>query len=229
MSAPADYEEEAGVYTSLIRAASDPPPRTVLELGSGGGNNASFMKQAFDLTLVDVAPGMIAVSERLNPECEHAVGDMRTVRLGRLFDAVFVHDAICYMTNREDLRAAMVTVFEHTRPGGMAVIVPDFLAETYREGVSQGGHDGEGRAMRYLAWSHDPDPTDDSYVVDYAYMMREADGRVSVEHERHTEGLFERQVWISLLEDVGFQVEERRHEHSDVDHLSVVFLARRAR
>jgi hypothetical protein len=29
-------------------------------------------------------------------------GDMRTTRLGRQFDAVFVHDAVCYMTTEAD-------------------------------------------------------------------------------------------------------------------------------
>ena len=229
MSDPADYQEEAGIYAEWIRSSSDPAPRTVLELGSGGGNNASHMKQDFQLTLVDVAPGMLAVSRRLNPECEHEVGDMRTVRLNRLFDAVFVHDAICYMTSRDDLRATLTTAFEHTRPGGVALFVPDFIAETYEEGTSEGGHDGEFRSMRYLAWNHDPDPTDDSYSVDYAYMLKEPDGRVRVEHERHTEGIFERRAWITLLQEVGFEVEEKQHHHSDIDHVSVAFLARRSR
>ena len=32
------------------------------------------------------------MSRSINPECEHVQGDMRTLRLGREFDAVFVHD-----------------------------------------------------------------------------------------------------------------------------------------
>ena len=98
------------------------PVREVLELGSGGGNNAVHLKADLDLTLVDLNAEMVAVSQRLNPECVHAVGDMRTVRLGRTFDAVFVHDAIDYMLTEDDLRAAMVTAFEHCRPGGVVVL-----------------------------------------------------------------------------------------------------------
>ena len=33
------------------------------------------------MTLTDIAPGMLAMSESINPECEHIVGDMRTLRL----------------------------------------------------------------------------------------------------------------------------------------------------
>ena len=102
LSAPEEYAEEAEEYRRLIDEASGGAAREVLELGSGGGNNASHMKAHFTLTLVDRSPQMLAVSRRLNPECEHVEGDMRSMRLGRTFDAVFVHDAIAYMTTEED-------------------------------------------------------------------------------------------------------------------------------
>src|SRR3954469_10230569 len=85
MSAPADYEEEAAFFADALARACARPPRSVLELGSGGGNNASHLKRRFDLALVEPSAGMLAVSRALNPECEHVQGDMRTVRLGRLF------------------------------------------------------------------------------------------------------------------------------------------------
>ena len=121
LSAPADYEEEAAFYGDTLAAACDRPPRTVLELGSGGGNNASHLKARFDMVLVEPSEGMRAVSRALNPECEHVDGDMRTARLGRQFDAVFVHDAVCYMTTESDLRLAIETAFVHCRPGGAAL------------------------------------------------------------------------------------------------------------
>ena len=79
LSAPADYEEEAAFFGDALSAAADRPPRTVLELGSGGGNNASHLKARFDMVLVEPSEGMRAVSRALNPECEHVDGDMRTV------------------------------------------------------------------------------------------------------------------------------------------------------
>lgn len=111
----------------------------MLELGSGGGNNASHMKREFLLTLVDRSPGMLGVSRRLNPECEHVEGDMRSVRLGRTFDAVFVHDAIAYLTTEDDLRALFETAFEHCRRGGVALFVPDCVGETFEPATDHGG------------------------------------------------------------------------------------------
>ena len=72
LTAPADYAQEADFYRRTLVEACDEPPRTVLELGSGGGNNASHLKQHFDLTLVDLSPQMLEVSRSLNAECRHA-------------------------------------------------------------------------------------------------------------------------------------------------------------
>src|SRR5690606_694113 len=98
LSPAEEYVEEAAFYALVLQAYSRDPVESLLELGSGGGNNASHLKHKFRLTLVDSSPQMLAVSRTLNPECDHIEGDMRTLRLGREFDAVFVHDAICYMT-----------------------------------------------------------------------------------------------------------------------------------
>jgi len=205
LSAPADYKEEADCFRPLLFEACETPPRTLLELGSGGGNNASHLKAHFQMTLVDLSPGMLAVSRALNPECEHFEGDMRTVRLGRVFDAVFIHDAIMYMASEPDLRRAMETAFVHCRPGGVALFVPDHVRETFTPGTDHGGHDDDTRGLRYLEWTYDPDPTDTTYLVDFAYLLREADGTVRVEHDRHIDGLFGRDEWLQLLREVGFQ------------------------
>ena len=207
LSSPEDYGPEAAEYERLLLEHARRRVTTVLELGSGGGNNASHLKRRFRLTLVDRAPGMLAVSARLNPDCEHIEGDMRTLQLGRTFDAVFVHDAIAYITSEEDLRAVFMTAFVHCRPGGAALFVPDFVHETFTEGIDFGGHDGRDRALRYLEWHWDPDARDTTYVMDFAYLLRLPDGSVDVRHDRHVCGLFRRSTWLRLLEETGFEPE----------------------
>jgi SAM-dependent methyltransferase len=205
ISPPGEYAEEAA-YAAILLRDGDPPVRTVLELGSGGGHNAVHLKADFVLTLVDLSPAMVAMSERLNPECEHLVGDMRTVRLDREFDAVFVHDAVQYLTTEADLAAAVETSFVHLRPGGVAVFMPDEIRETYEAGADHGGTDGEdGRGVRYLEWSWDPDPDDDEYSTEYAFLLREVDGSVRAVHETHRLGLFPEARWLAILRAAGFE------------------------
>jgi hypothetical protein len=128
LSPPADYAEEAAFYARTLTGASERPIRTMLELGSGGGNNASHLKRQF--------------------------------------------------------------------------------------------------AFRYLEWVWDPDPSDSTYVADYAFMLRTPDGAVRVEHDRHIEGLFSREDWIRLLTEAGFHARSLPLEHSEVEPgLHEVFIA----
>ena len=213
VTAPADYADEAEDVVRLladhgVELGPANPDATLLELGSGGGNTASHLKARARLTLTDIAPAMLALSATLNPECEHIEGDMRTLRLGRTFDAVLLHDAVTYMTTEADLRAAIETAFAHLRPHGAVVLLPDFTAETFRPKTEHGGHDGpDGRALRYLEWTFDPDPSDTTVVTDYAYLLRDADGSVRVLDDRHLEGIFPRATWLRLLAEVGFRVD----------------------
>ena len=224
-SHPREYEEEAGLYERAIEQHSRRPVRTVLELGAGGGNNASHLKRRFEMTLVDLSPEMLEVSRELNPELEHVEGDMRTVRLGRTFDAVLVHDAIMYMTTEDDLRAAVGTAAAHLEPGGVALFVPDDTAETYRPHHSAGGNDGNDVAVRYFEWSHPARGT--TSRTTYVYVIAEGDAATRVEWEDHVVGLFPRATWLRLIEGAGLEPLALPYEHSEFDTRHEMFAGRR--
>lgn len=204
-SPPAHYTEEAAHLLSVLRAAMTPPPGTLLELGSGGGSLANHLRRQLRLTLSDLSPQMLAVSRRINPECEHVLGDMRSLRLGRAFDAVLIHDAIMYLIDPASVRAALMTAYLHCRPGGVLAVLPDHVRETFKPSTYAGGEDGpDGRALRYLEWVWDPDPADDSYEVAFAFLLREPDGTVQTASDRHRFGLFAEDTWLAWLRETGF-------------------------
>jgi trans-aconitate methyltransferase len=159
------------------------------------------------MTLVDLSAGMLELSRSLNPDCEHIEGDMKTLRLDRSFDAVFIHDAIMYMNTEFDLRQALQTAAVHCRPGGVLVVMPDVIKETFVSLTTHGGHDsasGDGRSIRYIEWTFDPDPSDTTYTVDFAYLLRERSQPVRVVHDTHVFGIFSRDTWLRLLAEAGF-------------------------
>lgn len=225
---PSDYADEAEHVVRVVEEAVDGEARTLLELGSGGGNNASHLKRRFECTLTDLSSEMLELSRALNPECEHLQGDMRTLRLGRSFDVVFAHDALSYLTTEDDLRAAVETAAAHVRPGGVVVLVPDATAEIFEPGTKHGGHDGEdGRSLRYVEWTHAPEPPDaTTYLVDYALLLRESDGSVRVAHDRHRLGLFGDAAWRELIRAAGLELVEPRAV-SPYEGEQAVFVARR--
>lgn len=203
LSKPQDYEQEAGVFTTILK--NHPKPvKTVLELGSGGGNNAMFMKKHFEMTLTDLSKDMLAVSKKLNPKCGHVQGDMRSINLNRQFDAVFVHDAIAYITTEKDLKKVFGTTIAHIKDGGISLFAPDWTKETFKPYTDHGGHDNKEKSLRYLEWVYDPDPNDTTYTVEFAILLKNGK-KVTVEHDRHTDGLFPKSTWLNLLKQAGFQ------------------------
>ena len=206
ISPPDVYTAEAG-YLSAVLAAAPGPVHDVLDLGSGGGNVAAHLKAGRALTLVDLSAEMLAVSRELNPECDHVQGDMRTIRLGRAFDAVLVHDAVDYMTTEADLRQVIETALAHCRPGGIALFVPDYTAESFRIASGHGGSsDPAGRQASFREWTWDPDPDDGWIQSEYEFVLRDADGSVQVVSEAHRLGAFGRETWLRLLSGAGFDL-----------------------
>ena len=225
---PADYEGEADIYTRLFLDRADGGVTSILELGSGGGNSASWLKGWFEMTLSDVSPEMLEVSKTINPELQHIEGDMRTLRLDRTFDGVFVHDAVSYLTTREDLTATIETAAVHTRPGGIALFIPDYVRERFHAHADSGGNDEPdgSRGMRYLEWFRNPDPSTDTYTVDYAYLLREGD-QIRTIHDQHRCGAFPIELWLERLSAAGFEPEEIQIEPDSTVAGSMAFLGKR--
>jgi len=131
VSPPAHYVDEAADLLSRLGPLPASPLPTLLELGAGGGSLAFNLKSHFQMTLTDRSPEMQAVSRQVTPDCEHVLGDMRSLRLGRQFDFVLIHDAIMYATEPAAVQAALATAAAHCRVGRTVVVLPDFVRETF--------------------------------------------------------------------------------------------------
>jgi trans-aconitate methyltransferase len=204
MTPASDYADEADHLLRLIDAVREGPCETLLELGSGAGHMSSHLKRRLRCTLTDLSPQMLALSRALNPECGHVSADMRSLDLKKRFDVVTAHDAIGYMTTEADLKSAIGTASRHLRAGGIAILIPDDVKETFEEKVISGGSAAEdGRALHFLEWDFDPDPADATITVEFALMLREPGGTVRVEHDSHIAGLFDQATWLRLMTEAG--------------------------
>lgn len=216
LSAPEDYEEESGLYIKIIEKYKK-NIKCALELGCGGGSNASFFKKHYNMTLTDLSLKMLEVSKKLNPECRHFEGDMRLVRLKEKFDLVFIHDAIMYMTTEEDLFKTFITAMEHLKNDGILFIAPDYFKETFKPQTSHGGHDRKERSMRYLEWMRDDDPDDNLTETYFAYLLKDGNGPIRIEYDLSVNGIFSQKTWQKLLEQAGFKVVFETIEHSELE------------
>ena len=182
---------------------------TLLELGVGGGHNLSHLTAEFDCTAVDLSPDMVALSLGLNPGVEHHVADMRSVRLGRTFDAVLVHDAVSYLLTEQDLRETFDTAAIHLRSGGVFMVAPDWVQETFPDGwVYSWDRRQDNITVNIEEVMLDPDPSDTQVESTYTYTITK-DGETTVEIDTHVTGLFAIDTWTRLMGEAGFAVELR--------------------
>ena len=202
-----EYAYEAEMYLEVLRSRLGPGRHIILELGVGGGHLLSHLIAEHEVIAVDISEEMLALSHRLNPTVQHHLGDMRSIRLTTLFDAVLIHDAIDYMLTEADVAAALATARTHLNPGGIVLLAPDWFRETYPGKHTMTWHKDHGDITLDVA-EHLPDVALDSTIVEstFVFTLREGN-RVTTEHDPHITGLFPRDTWLRLIRNAGFQVE----------------------
>jgi len=217
VSPPEDYAAEACCWREVLRGKLGPGRHRVLELGVGGGHHLSHLTAEFEATAVDLSEAMMCHSRRLNPGVEHIVGDMRTIRLGRTFQAVLIHDAVSHMQTEADLKATFATAAAHLEPGGVFITSPDHFRETFRDPfVDSTTHSDGETELTFIEFNYDPDPADTTIETVLLYLIRKG-GELRIELDRLTTGLFARQRWLDLMGEAGFEVECCRRELNGAD------------
>jgi len=226
VSKPEDYANEASYWRDALLDKLGEGEHHILELGVGGGNNLSHLTSYFKATAVDLSEEMLKNCKELNPDVDVHVGDMRSVRLNKKFDAVIIHDAISYLLNENDMLATFKTAAEHLESGGIFVTSPDYLKETFTDNTI---HHHESKSdgttdLTFIEYSHDPDP-EDTMTETIMVLFIKKDGQTKVELDRHQTGLFPKATWIKLLQKSGFIVEEKEYPVHDDNRQSWLFVS----
>ncbi len=211
LTPPEEYAEEARQWRDVLREKLGPGRHRILELGVGGGHNLSHLTGEFDATAVDLSPAMLEHCRRLNPTVDCHEGDMRSVRLGRTFDAVLIHDAVSYLLSEDDIRATLATANAHLRSGGALLMAPDDFRETFTDHeICHSKHGAGSSHLTYIEYTHDPDPSDTSIESVMFFLIRR-DGQLTIEQDRHMLGLFSQTRWLELMRQSGFSAEKRSY------------------
>ena len=211
-----DYAGEAQYVRELI-VQNAPHACSVLDLGCGTGRHDLLLAQlGYQVTGVDRSEEMLAVAaSRLSshpghlPSVAFVHGDIRTVRLGRTFDAVVsLFHVMSYQTGNDDLAAAVATARAHLSPGGVFIFDcwygPAVLTD--RPAVRVKRLEDESIVVTRIAEPalHE---NDNQVEVDYQVFIRSKEtGMVNELHETHRmRYLFHPEV-SCFLEEAGMEI-----------------------
>lgn len=204
LNPPEEYVDEAAVFRELLQSQGVKEGARILHLGSGGGSLDHQLAPHFQLTGVDLSPAMVELARGVNPGVEYVVGDMREVRLGRLFDVVLVHDAIAYMASPEELLAAYRTAAAHLAPGGVLLAVPEQLRLAYDPtDVTTVTRTRGAQTVTVVELQLMDDPADDWYETEFLFIIRQG-MQVEVHRDRHRRRLFNLADFTGAINAAGF-------------------------
>ncbi len=207
LSPPEEYTIEAPLYVEQLRRLGVPERGTLLHMGCGGGSLDLHLKRHFAVTSIDLSAPMLAHASAVNPEVEYLPGDIRSARLDRTFDGVFVHDAIAYVTSFEGLVETYRTAAAHLAPGGALVSLPEQLTEYFEQDAVETFTLTRGDAtVTTVELMHDPDPNDTTIETTYVFLARRG-GKLEVEVDTHLNGMFPLEVFERAMREGGFDTE----------------------
>lgn len=117
-----DYAGESDYINRLIQSHC-PTARTLLNLGCGSGrHDRCLAEKGFAVTGVDLSEEMLAIARNSaggNSALEYVQGDVRSLRLGSMFDVVIsLFHVMSYQQTNHDLNAAFRSACCHLKPGG---------------------------------------------------------------------------------------------------------------
>ncbi|QIL21427.1 class I SAM-dependent methyltransferase [Thermomonas sp. HDW16] len=120
-----DYAADASYILELL-SEQDIRSGSILELGCGTGRHAEyFHASGFSIDGYDLSANMVAAAaNRLpaSPDIHFSVGDARTIRTGKRYDAVLaLFHVVSYQATNKDLHAVLDTAASHLEPDGVFI------------------------------------------------------------------------------------------------------------
>jgi len=210
-----DYAAECGFLEQVFARFAASPIHTILELGCGTGSHALPLAQrGYQVTGVDRSEGMLAAAQaKISSVSAHSpvpifqCGDIRTLDLGRSFDAVISMFAVLsYMITNDDLAAALRTARRHLQPGGLfffdawfgPAVLRDRPVDRYKI-VAVGGE-------RVIRIAHpELDALSHTVKVNYKVLRLRGERVLDEVDESHTMRFFFPQELAHHLEDAGLR------------------------
>jgi len=131
-----DYAAESAVVDALVQERR-PGARTLLDVACGTGGHLRHLRHRYEVTGVDLDPGMLDEARTHLPDVRLVEGDMRTLRLEKRFDAVVcLFSSVGYLRDTEELGAALGAMAAHLTGGGVLVVDGWVRPDAWRGDVS---------------------------------------------------------------------------------------------
>lgn len=128
-----DYSAEVAEIRRII-TESCPTCTTLLDVACGTGAHLAILRQSYTVEGVDQSPAMLEVARSRLPGVPLHLADMRTLDLGRTFDAVICLFSSIGYVDPDELRSTVARLAAHVSTPGVLILDGWVRPDEWREG-----------------------------------------------------------------------------------------------
>lgn len=198
-----DYAKEAERLHALISEHKRNDGVRLLDVACGTANHITHLNDQYEIEGVDLDEQMLEIARRKHPVVTFLQGDMLDFRIDRSFDVVTcLFSSIGYVKTVTRLNQAIANMARHLVPGGLLIVEPWLMSETYQPGTVHAAFVDEPELK--IARINVCLAEDGLSVFDMHHLVGTPQG---VEHfvERHELGLFTHEQYTASFLEAGLE------------------------
>jgi SAM-dependent methyltransferase len=200
-----EYIPEARFIQKTVKKHKKTSGNQVLDVGCGAGHHDLFLKHEYQIVGVDAGDKMLDLARKRNPQLDYHKGDMREFQLNRKFDVVMAMDMLMYNRSYADLEVTLRNFSEHLKTGGVLMFYVENIKEKFEQNKTRFKRHKKGDIDIVLVENdYDPDPSDTEFECHLIFLIRK-EGKLEIEVDRHSMGLFELRKILRILKNLKFK------------------------
>jgi SAM-dependent methyltransferase len=217
-----EYSLEADKVKELLTKHGIHSQADLLVLACGTGGHIPYLKDAFNVSGLDLSKDMLALARKKFPDSRFHLGNLIDFELETEYDAMIcLYGSIGFVKTLDNLRAAMKRIAAHLRPDGLSLITPWSTVEDFKDVIVVDAADNPDLKIARMEQVRLKEPT----IVEVTFHHLIGNNNDVTYHKQSMEiGLFSRQEYLSAMTDAGLKVVE---EYSGTDVRGGVFIGKR--
>lgn len=200
-----DYKKESNQIHEVVQKNKKSKGNRLLDIGCGTGGHFPYLQNWYSVQGLDLDGNMLSIARQRHPDIAFYQANMTNFELGEQFDAVTcLFSAVGYTKTPESLKAAINTMGNHLKPGGVLVVEPWFSPDQWKVGRPSAVFiDKPDLKMARINVS---EQKGNISVLNFHFLIGR-DGNTDVEYftELHELGLFTKEEYFEAFKEAGLE------------------------
>lgn len=131
-----NYKKDVNKIIDVFNTYNSSDSNKLLDIACGTGGHASFLKNTFDVTGIDLSDAMLKIAKTKFSDISFVKADMFDFNLPLKFDIIVnLYGSIGYAKDYNQLLKGLQLINKHLKKGGIFILTPWSTKETFKSGL----------------------------------------------------------------------------------------------